>query len=183
MIYKFQPFSTTKHLGREFNAHCAMVPNAEDWILILDYDCMILCPQTYHVIERAIERYPDTAIFGAMTNRVGYSFQCQSGQVDYNTNIKDHHRISQQLANEFQNGECRPARTIAGFFLLFRKSYWMESPFQADIIDGRGMFFDASFCKHAQARRLPIRIIKGAYLFHWYRFEKENYLDKSHLRK
>src|SRR5688572_5395349 len=74
-LYKFQPFATDKQIGREYNGHCQLVPNNDDWILILDYDCQILCPQTYQVIENAIKRYPDTAIFGALCNRVAYSHQ------------------------------------------------------------------------------------------------------------
>src|SRR5687768_4197419 len=57
MLYKFQPFSTTKDLGKEYNSHCQLVPNSDDWILILDYDCMILCGETYQVIENAIHAY------------------------------------------------------------------------------------------------------------------------------
>lgn len=58
MLYKLQPFSTSKELGREYNKHVAMVPNPDDFVLILDYDCMILTTETYTVIEAAIERYP-----------------------------------------------------------------------------------------------------------------------------
>jgi len=69
MIYRFQPFSTTKDLGIEYNAHCSLVPNPEDWIMITDYDAMILSPLTYKVIDKAIENNPDALIFGAMPLR------------------------------------------------------------------------------------------------------------------
>lgn len=182
MIYKFQPFSVTKELGKEYNAHCSLVPNADDWILILDHDAMIMCAETYATIEKAIARYPDTAIFGAYTNRIGYPFQRMSLCMCEEKDIKVHHRIAKSQAINFADGECEPAHTLAGFFLLFRKSYWERSPFQRDIIDETGTFFDFNFCRLAAQERLPMRIIKGAYLFHWYRFHKASHKDKSHLK-
>lgn len=179
-FYKFQPFSTTKEIGNELNAHCAMVPNSDDWILILDYDCMILTPATYQVIENAIAQYPDTAVFGAYTNRVAYHHQRLAPMSD-NDSIQYHINIAKEMAEKFPF-ECEPAKNVAGFFMLFRKSYWEKWPFQDKIINEFGYLFDRHFCLHARRNNLPIRIIKGAYVWHSYRIDK-NYRDKSHLKE
>jgi hypothetical protein len=179
VIYKFQPFAVNKkNFGREYNAHCAAVPNADDWILILDYDCMILSRMAYEVIERAIERYPDTDIFGAMCNRVGYSFQRLTEKPDENDSIKHHTRIADEMAVRYHDGQCKESHSVAGFFLLFRKSYWMNNPFQEHIIDARGNLFDYNFCRGAKR----VRIIKGVYCWHSYRIMQENYFVKDHLK-
>jgi GT2 family glycosyltransferase len=180
-IWKFQPFSTTKELGKEFNGHCALVPGPDDWILILDYDAMILAPEAYTVIEKAIERYPDTVIFGARCNRISYPFQRLLDQPDQNDSIRHHLQIARRLAEDYSDGECQDARTVAGFFLLFRKSYWEKSPFQDGIFDANGNLFDYNFCRMAMKEGWPVRIIQGAYLWHTYRLEKD-YRDQSHLR-
>lgn len=183
MIYKFQPFATDKLIGREYNAHCSLVPNDDDFILILDYDCQILCHQTYQVIENAIKRYPDTAIFGALCNRVAYSHQRITASPDPNDRMKDHIRTAIEFAEQFPGGESVPARTVAGFFMLFRKSYWKESPFQEKIYDKTGNLFDYTFCRHAMKNKLPIRVIRGVYVWHSYRLLADSYKNTSHLRE
>lgn len=179
MIYKVQPFSTSKELGKEYNAHCALVPNPDDWILLLDYDCMILCPETYQVIENSINHYPDTALFGAFTNRVAYHHQ-RITPISENDSIRHHIKIAKERAAQFPF-ECEPAKSIAGFFMLFKKSYWESNPFQDNIINEFGYLFDRHFCLHARRNNLPIRVIKGAYVWHTYRIDK-NYRDMSHLK-
>jgi hypothetical protein len=181
-LYKFQPFSTLKNIGNEYNGHCRLVPNAEDLILLLDYDSMILTHEAYKVIENAIERYPDTAIFGAICNRVAYSHQRLLPHMDTNFDMQHHTRIAFDMATKYADGECEDAKTVAGFFMLFRKSYWEKSPFQPEIYDDRKNLFDYNFCRYAQKNKMPIRVIKGVYLWHSYRILKESYKDTSHLR-
>lgn len=181
MIYKFQPFSISKDVGLEYNAHCELVPFIGDWILILDYDAMILSPKSYEIMEKAIAKYPDTQIFGAMTNRVGLSFQRMiKKEPDPSDSIKRHIRIAEVLAHKFRNGESFQVNQVAGFFMLFRKSYWMENNFQEKVMDKRGNLFDYTFSRPA-GRAGAIRIINGVYVFHQYRLMKE-WKDKSHLK-
>jgi GT2 family glycosyltransferase len=183
LIYKFQPFATDKMIGREYNGHCQLVPNDDDWILILDYDCQILCTEAYHVIENAIKRYPDTAIFGALCNRVAYSHQRITALPDEDDRMRAHIRIAEERTVRFANGEAMPARSVAGFFMLFRKSYWKQNPFQERIYDDKGNLFDYNFCRHAMKNKLPIRVIRGVYCWHSYRLLKESFKDTSHLRE
>lgn len=180
MIFKFQPFATDKNLGEEYNRHCSLVPSDEDWIMILDYDAMILHTKTYQVIENAISNNPGTKIFGAMTNRIGLSQQRIGKEPDKNADFLHHYRISEKLANEYPNGECKPAMVVGGFFLLFPKSYWLQNPFQQKVITN-GVSFDFAFCEPARKQN-GIRIIKGAYLWHSYRLWKgSSWADRSHL--
>ncbi len=188
MIYRFQPFATDKSkFGETYNAHVAMVPNSEDWIQITDWDVMPLMTEQYHIIDRAIEKYPDTVIFGAMCNRVGHSFQRLKPEPDSNDKITDHIRIAEERAKRYADGECQDIHTVAGFFMLFRKSYWKEvGGFHPTIIKetnpGRGNLFDFEFCLPAHKSGRPIRIIKGLYLWHTYRLTHENYKRKDHLK-
>lgn len=183
MIYKFQPFSTSKNLGVEYNSHCSLVPNDTDWIMLLDYDAMILTPKTYQVIENAITN-PDNEhiqIFGAMTNRIGRSIQrLNPDEPDTNDSIKHHIKIAEQQADLYPNGETHPALMAAGFFLLFQKSYWLKNPFQEKIISDQGQLFDQAFCQSARKQK-RVAIIKGAYLWHTYRLTHPDWHSKEHL--
>lgn len=180
MIYKFQPFSSSKELGKEYNAHCALVPNPEDWILILDYDCMVLNPGAYKLMELAIERYPETEVFTAVTNRVGYRTQCYKHKLNKETDLRPHLELAEQLSWQYATGEAVPVVTAAGFFLLFQKKYWIENPFQQDIINVNGRIFDVIFCRSAQ-QRASIRMIKGVYCWHTYRVRNKGTHNNSHL--
>jgi len=181
MIYKFQPFSITKELGKEYNGHCELVPNDDDWILIIDYDCMILTPKTYQVIENAIKKYPDTLVFGALCNRLGLQSQRLEKQPDENDSIMHHMLRAEALADWYADGECVDANQAAGFFLLFRKSYWKENRFQDTLMTPMGNLFDWIFTRQAGKVSGGIKIILGAYLWHTYRLGKD-WKDKSHLR-
>lgn len=182
MIFRFQPFSTTKNLGEHYNAHCALVPNETDWIQIMDYDALILSTKTYQVIENAITN-PDNAhikLFGAMTNRIGRSIQCLGHEPDTNDSIRHHIAIAETLATQYPNGETVPSLMAAGFFILFQKSYWMANPFQEKIISPNGMLFDHAFSKQAKQQN-AIGIIKGSYLWHTYRLTHADRFSKAHL--
>jgi hypothetical protein len=176
MIYRFQPFATDKtKFGEVYNAHCNAVPNNEDWIQLMDWDAQILIPETYQVIDRAIERYPDTEIFGAMTNRIGYQWQRYTTWQDPHMDML-HHVSKAAHALQWKDGECKVAPSIAGFFMLFKKSYWERNKFQTHIINENGRAFDKQFCQGATR----MRIILGVYIFHQYRINK-NWRDNKHL--
>lgn len=150
---------------------------------------MPLSTLTYHVIERAIERYPDTDIFGAMTNRIAYEHQRLTKDMPDNDSIKHHIRIAEVQAKLYQDGECKDAQvwingkqqkdqSVAGFFMLFRRSYWEKNRFTDTIIDPDGNLFDYNFCKGAK----KIRIILGAYIYHQYRLMSPDHRRKDHLK-
>ncbi len=184
MIYIFQPFSLDKNThGDTLNAHCEIVPNDEDWILLLDYDAMILSTKTYNVIHKAIENNPEAKIFGAMTNRIGLHSHLLGKNPDPNDEIKRHIAMAEKLADQFPNGECKLATQCPGFFMLFRKAYWKEvGGFQKPLINEHGLLFDLAFSRHAKDGN-SARIIKGAYIWHSYRIMKgQNWANKDHLR-
>ena len=87
------------------------------------------------------------------------------------------------MADMFDGGESVPARTVAGFFMLFKKEYWKQSPFQEKIYDKTGNLFDYNFCRHAMKNKMPIRVIRGVYCWHSYRLLANSFKDTSHLRE
>lgn len=180
MIYKFQPFSTSKDLGNEYNAHCSMVPDGS-WILVLDYDCMVLAPEAYSIMEAAIAKYPNAEIFGAVTNRVGYREQMLGHKMNDDDSIKNHLLAAKDLAATFRDGQCKPITTAAGFFLLFKKEYWAANNFQAKIYDDLTMrLFDWNFCRPAMERK-TIYMIQGVYVWHTYRLITGRH-SQAHLK-
>ena len=179
MIYHIRPFATDKtKFGEVYNAHVAMIPNEEDWVLLMDWDTMMLTARQFQVIENAIQRYPDTDIFGAMTNRVAYDHQRHTFNMDETDSIKHHIRIANALSAAHFDGECADAKTVAGFFMLFKKKYWTKTRFTDTIIDEHGNLFDYNFCKPAK----KVRVIMGVYVYHQYRIMQDNWKRKDHLK-
>jgi len=179
-LYKFQPFSHTKELGREYNMHCSLVPDSEDWILIIDYDCMILDFRAYSLIEKAIQASPKTEVFGAWTNRVGYKWQQLNHKMETNDSIRFHVELANKQADRYPNGEILSVPTIGGFFMLFQKKYWQEvGGFQEMILVPR--CFDFTFCETA-LKRETIALIQGIYVWHTYRIMQEDHRYCKHLK-
>lgn len=182
-IFRFQPFATDKsQFGKVYNEHCAIVPRDDDWIQIMDWDAMILAKEAYPVIDAAIKRFPDTAIFGAKTNRVNRLEQRCSVELDTNDSMLYHLHKAKAHAESYKDGQCDPTSLVAGFFLLFRKSYWKHNHFQEHILNRKAQLFDYNFCLKARRDHLPIRIIRGLYVWHTYRMTHENTYSVDHLK-
>jgi len=183
VIYKFQPFSTDKtQFGNQYNAHCGLLPNDDDWALILDYDAMILDPRAYTIIDKAIQAHHEAEIFTALASRIGYHEQrLDPNTIDNTDSILHHKAIAANLAETYPNGECAHITSAAGFFLLFQRKYWVKNPFQPTIQDRDGRLFDWNFCLPAMKRH-TIRLIRGVYCWHTYRLGQENIRNGDHLR-
>ena len=139
MIWFIHPFATDKkEFGKYYNAHCRIIPGNDDWILCTDWDAMILHYSAFHVIETAIKRYPDTAIFGARCNRIALNWQRTTFDMEQESDShKYHEEKAIKLAETFKDGQCKDVPYVAGFFMLFRKSYWKLSPFQERIYNNK----------------------------------------------
>lgn len=176
MIYTFKPFSPQKDLT-VYNEHCKIVPSG--WIMILDYDVLILDPRAFEIAEKAIERHPDTDVFGCYASRIGYNHQRLTTRIEENDSISYHMSIAKTQADMFSNGESVPVQSVAGFFMLFNKEYWNRNHFQRTLLDDQGRLFDRNFCLEA-SQRGRVKLIKGIYLWHTYRLGK-GARDISHL--
>jgi len=177
MIYIFKPYATDKQIGKAYNAHCELTPPGS-WILIMDYDAMILDPRAFTIMEEAIERYPDTDIFSCYASRIGYNHQRLTTRIEDNDSILYHTGVAKEQADHY-GSQCVSVPGIAGFFMLFNRRYWEGNHFQAGMFDGEGRLFDRVFCKQAEAQG-RIKLIKGIYLWHTYRLGK-GARDISHL--
>lgn len=177
MIYVFKPFSLTKQIGDAYNAHCEITPPGS-WILIMDYDAIILDPRAFQIMEEAIRRYPDTDIFSCYASRIGYNHQRLTTRIEDNDSIGYHIQIATDQATKY-GSDCKNVPSIAGFFMLFSREYWERNPFQKGMFDDSGRLFDRVFCMEAE-KKGKIKLIQGIYVWHTYRLGK-GARDISHL--
>lgn len=177
-IYYFTPADPTKKIGKVYNAHCESVPNNEDWICIRDGDTMFLTSNWSHIIKETIKRYPDTALFGCYTNRIGLDYQLADGFSE-NPDVTYHARKAQEQWEKYGTECVEIDKPVAGMFMLFRRSVWTRVPFKDDLVVGN-KFFDWDFGERVLKLGGKVRLMKGVYLFHFYRFLTGRQ-DKSHL--
>lgn len=196
MIYYLTPFCSQKRLGHIHNQYCALVPNDDDYICLMDPDVMFLHPHQMTWIEDIVTaKGGDWDLLGCMTNRIGVKQQCYKKHIPNfvgygdkrdpyqgdtievifdNDNILFH---MQEAIYLHSKGTYIIEETdlIAGFLMIFKKSLWNKIKFQ------EGINFDIKFCEAVRASGGRIGIMKGIYIYHNYRMGKDKIKDKSHL--
>lgn len=175
MIYYVKPFCHQKRLGYIHNQYCEIVPNDDDWICIVDPDVMFLQPNTQKHIEDIVSQRGDQwDVLGCTTNRIGVPDQCYAPEVMFECN--DMHAHTQIALGNYiiEKDKIIEADLVAGFLMLFKKSLWNKIKFQ------EGINFDIKFCEAVKSIGGRIGIMKGIYVFHLYRWGKDN--PKSYKR-
>lgn len=177
MIYYLTPFCPNKRLGYIHNQYCALVPNDDDYICLLDPDTMFLHPYQQAWIESIVKEHGNEwDLLGCMTNRIGNEIQCYPEGDLFDERDINWHRIYADKIYKDELSRIEETNLIAGFFMLFKKSLWNRIKFE-EIIQ-----FDMKFCNAVKSAGGKIGIMKGIYIWHSYRLMSPNpKTDKNHL--
>lgn len=169
MIFHITPY-LSGDIGKGINDTIRELPE-DSWICLRDIDTMFLLPEQPMWLETLVRSNPEYDVIGASCNRLGSTYQLFGNMVSDDPDIRNHIEIAKLSRATWGNSiEDVPLGVpLAGFFLLFRKSLWLEIPFEE-----RSIQFDLIFSNtlHAQNKRLGI--MRGMYLFHTYRLGSEN---------
>jgi hypothetical protein len=179
-VWYFVPGAGNKQYGAALNAHCSLVPNDNDWILIRDNDTCFLNPYINRQIESIIARHgADYDLLSCYTNRLGLPWQMPYGMSD-NPDILHHKRIADKHFDELYDEVEGTTKNVAGLFMLFPKKTWSKHPFCEGISED-GKFFDYRFADAVRQSGGKIGICKGIYLFHYYRMHQSDPKEHPHL--
>lgn len=177
-IFEGTPYGPNKQYGKALNEFCEQAPK-DSWIIIRDRDTMYLEDNGQQIIDIA-ERYPDTGVFGCMTNRLGLNWQLHNGEISEDSDILNHYKIAKEL-KEKNGTECATIGScVGGLFLMFKKSTWEKVHFREGNIIQNNIYFDWDFVARIKDLNMPIRLMMGVYIFHYYRLHK-NVRDITHL--
>lgn len=170
MINFLTPYCPNKNLGKAINAYCEQV--WDDYIGIRDGDSLFLDPFWGHRILECINRYPDVDVFGVMTNRLGVLDQLYDRTISDNSDILYHQAIAKNLWAK-HGSYCSPAENnfVAGVAMVFKRSAWHKHRFQDKIFTPPATF-DMDFCKRVAADGGKVMVMRGVYVFHYYRFKE-----------
>ncbi len=178
MLFFFTPYSFSKDLGKAYNDYVKLVPSPDDWICMVDADCLFLQPDFGHHIQEIIDLHVDVGLFTCYTNRVGNTIQCYNNTISEEPNILAHRKIAIKLAKEKRHKIKEIQAPISGHLMLFKKSTWESI---GGFPEERGILsVDNTFSNRMKRHNYKIMLMEGVYLFHFYRMDRSIY-DKSHL--
>lgn len=182
MIYYATPFSIEKNLAKVYNEYVNRLTQYEDdWVFFLDGDCMFLTSDWGKQIQDLINKYPDTGIFTAITNRSGNLQQCYNRIRGSNPNILNHYRIAQELKQNKYWDVKEINRVISGHMFGFSRKTWQQVNGFDEGID-KILKVDNRFSHKVLQTGKKILLMEGIYVFHLYRMWSNNpKKDKAHL--
>lgn len=121
------PFRPGKQLGEYMNDY---MEHAEDWVLFIDHDILLLNPFWYYICEDAIKQVGHQAGFiTCKTNRIGCHWQRQEGIEMSNNDIEYHIKKSKEIYNLNKGKIFEPDNhgAFSGFFILTHKQAWKDA--------------------------------------------------------
>ncbi len=175
-IYEHTPYNNEKDLVKAYNSFMKLIPN-DGWALFRDADTLFLDSHYNELLERAIIDNPDTFCFTGVTNRINNKDQLHD---EYKgDDIVIHRRIAMKLRKKYGHSckEFLPPDYLSGFCILLKKTLWKKlNGFKPWNNKSKILGVDNKLHKDLIAHNEPIKIIKGLYMYHWYRGGTDNIL-------
>jgi len=188
MIYYFTPYSTEKNLGKAYNQYMRLLPSLDDWGCLMDADTMFLCSDFGTQINEIVNNNPDAGLITCVTNRAGYHNQRYNDEFSHESDIKKHRLIAIECREKYYSEVNELKSNINGHLLLIKKSTWLkvggfsENTIRDEQADSNLLGLDDNISKKILNNGMKILLMKGVYLFHYYRLnEGEHFRD--HLIK
>jgi len=183
MIYTFIPYSIEKNLGKAYNQCLDLLPNDNDFAVLLDHDACFTTYNWYKQLNGITNKYTECGCFVSMTNRIGCEWQrlYTPDSENWNNNDIYTHRIAgaELYANYYDDikdvSKVDRGKVLGGVMILIKKSIWKKvGGFKEKGILG----IDNQLHWDLMDIDEKVYLMKGVYLYHFYRGETN---DKSHL--
>ena len=171
MIYNCIPYGKeNQSLGGFYNEFMSLI-GIDDWACFIDHDAMHTTEQWFQAISAAVAQAdPNVGMFTCMTNRVGNFEQIVFPKKSEEANIHDirfHRMIGTTLLKKHYAGSKKAVRPISGLMMLISKKAWLEvGGFEEGFLA-----VDNKIHATLEEKGYEVRILKGIYLYHWYRAE------------
>lgn len=160
------PYILNGNIGTEYNR--IMKSCSEEWIGFLDHDIFIANPHWYKMLSEAISVLGDQAGFiGCMTNSIGCPLQ--KVRAEKNNDIRYHREFAEQIYKEHNNtvqdvteSQFNPSALM---FVTSKKAWYDIGGFRETGFIG----VDTNYVKRLKTKGYKIYLLKGLYVYHWYR--------------
>ena len=182
MIYFFTPYSFQKKIFEAWDAYMDLVQDKNDWVCLMDGDVAFLRSDFGSHMQEYISKFPDTGIFTCYVSRSRTSWMMPTNHIFADPNIL-HHKEKAEWHYKNQHLEVTDInRRIIGCLMLMKKSTWLliREKVAAKCITKEILSVDSIISLEVIAHGLTIRLMKGMYIFHYYR-HLEGADSKNHL--
>lgn len=174
MIHFIQPYDFNLNIGKAYNKE---IEPLEGWICLTDQDTLKF-EGFAEKVDQIINVSNENMLITCMTNRLRKANKCVVPGMYDEERISKHMEKYNALWDRYGTF-LDNINVVPGMFMLFHKSLWEKVKFREDTIK-----FDTLFTMDARAKGMQIKVAKGLYIFHLYRWGKddpENYIE--HLLK
>ena len=157
MIKTIIPYAEDGNLGAEYNR---IMEQAEDIVLLLDHDVLLLNPHWYHILSTIFAQNPKAGMVTCYTNNIGTATQRHPFAPD-NHDIVKHRRFASEL---FEAGGYTTTKlgVCSGMVMALRKACFDDVGL---FIDG---FFkvDTDYSRRVAASQWQMLRANGLYVYH-----------------
>jgi hypothetical protein len=177
-VHHSTPWKTEKNrVGIYINEFFERMPEG-DWACFTDGDVIHTSSWFGERIETVIRENLDFSMFSCLTNRTTPQCQIASESTWEENDISVHRNIGDLLwyKNKTSVEDVTFISPVSGYFFLVSKETWKKSGgFDETMMLG----IEWDFCERVKNSGGKIGVMKGIYVYHWYR--GGNRLDKAHL--
>ncbi|HCI6749373.1 TPA: hypothetical protein NPP60_005043 [Klebsiella variicola subsp. variicola] len=169
-VFYFTPFKEGD-IGGGINESISLLP-PDAWVCIRDADTLFLTGDTQRQIQAIVDSKPEFELIGCYTNRLrSPHFTYERESLFECGDITTHVETAKRLEKAHW-GEISPipwGEVVAGMFMLFPVSIWRE-----EMIPARYGYFDTYFSEYVRMNGGRLGRADGIYLFHLYRWGKDD---------
>jgi len=175
MIHYATPYSLVGDVGQAYNEFMRLLPNDDDFAGLLDGDAMFSTHHFGHHIAECVRANPDCGYFCCCANRLNSKWQTVGQAAFVSDSLKYHRQLGTQFWDR-HGAECvdvadRTPRA-AGVLMVVRKSEWRRvggftettNPDKPNLLS-----VDADYHRAFVRHGLPIKMMLGVYVIHWFR--------------
>ncbi|MHB1560028.1 MAG: glycosyltransferase [Isosphaeraceae bacterium] len=166
------PRSQGRNLGFAYNELMARLRD-DDWACFIDHDACFTTQDWYAQLEEITASLTGPCVLTALTNRVGSHWQRAPG-VDRDNHAMDYHRRIGRAIQAEARGTLRDVTReslMSGVVILLSKSTWVQLGGFEDGFLG----VDNAIHQAARDRGIPVCLMEGVYVYHWYRAEESGW--------
>jgi len=182
MIYYSIPWDSGVNVGRYYNAFMEALPTDEDAACFMDADAALVTGPYGRQFEAILKKYPECGLFFGTTNRLGCQLQVAKGSDPVSNDIAVHRKFGAELLEKYWDTcltvSAKPSELMSGVLFILRKSAWRKA---GRFLDAGILGVDNDMHRKVDAAGIPVMLMPGVYVYHWYRGGKKNV--KAHLQK
>lgn len=182
MIWFFTPYAYDRKLFNAWDQLMDLVQDPQDWVCMMDGDIAFFRNDFGHHIEMYTKKYPHVSIFSCYASRSGTPWMMPANNQFENRNIIVHRQLAEDCATKHTIELEVLDKRVTGHLMVMQKQTWIT--YRENIktaSESRDLYgIDTIICKQVLAGGGSISLMKGIYVFHYYR-HMEGAHNKSHL--